>query len=57
MLFVLLQVPQFILDNFIAQGVGADCNIIITQVSVKHTGECQMNGVVNAISQQYPNIL
>ena len=26
------QVPQFILDHFIAQGNGADCNIVITQV-------------------------
>lgn len=27
------QVPQFILDHSIAMGRGADCNIVVTQVS------------------------
>lgn len=27
-----LQVPQFILDNFIESGIGAYCNIVVTQV-------------------------
>ena len=26
------QVPQFILDSYIKEGRGADCNIVITQV-------------------------
>ena len=29
------QVPQFILDSYIKEGRGADCNIVITQVSTK----------------------
>lgn len=26
------QVPQYILDDFIERGRGADCNIVVTQV-------------------------
>ena len=28
------QVPQFILDHYIKQGRGAECNIVITQVLI-----------------------
>jgi len=34
------QVPQFILDNMIAAGSGAHCNIVVTQVWGVEEGEC-----------------